>query len=287
MTQTLSSRTVLLTAIAMLAFAGNSLLCRLALAGGHIDPAGLTLIRLASGALTLAVLAGGGRGTRSLSGSWGGTIALLAYAVAFSYAYVQLPAGTGAFLLFAAVQATMIAAGLAQGVRLTGLQWLGSGLALAGLAVLAAPGSDAPPPLSALLMVVSGIAWGAYSLLGRGTADALGATAGNFLRALPLAAVVLLPMLLSLPLPGAVGVICAILSGALASGVGYAIWYAALPGLSPAQGASVQLSVPVITAIIGAVALAEPLTWRLGLSSVAILGGIALVIASRKGAARL
>lgn len=284
MIQTLSRRTVLLTVIAMLAFAGNSLLCRLALAGGHIDPAGFTLIRLASGAVTLAALAGVGRGRRRLSGSWAGAVALVAYAVAFSYAYVQLPAGTGAFLLFAAVQATMIVAGLAQGQRLSGLQWLGSGLALAGLGILAAPGSDAPPPFSALLMVLSGIAWGAYSLLGRGTTDALGATAGNFLRALPLAAVTLLPALLSLPMPGAVGVICAILSGALASGVGYAIWYAALPGLSPAQGASVQLSVPVVTAIIGAAALAEPVTLRLGLSSVAILGGIALVIASRKTA---
>mgnify|MGYP000955662932 CR=1 FL=1 len=277
-------RTILLTAIAMLAFAGNSLLCRLALAGGHIDPAGFTLIRLASGAVMLAVLAGFGRSARRLSGSWPAAAALLAYAAAFSFAYVQLPAGTGAFLLFAAVQATMIAAGLARGERLTGLQWLGSALALAGLAILAAPGADAPPPLSALLMIISGVAWGAYSLLGRGTVDALGATAGNFLRALPLAMVVLLPGLLSIPLPGMIGVICAVLSGALASGVGYAIWYAALPGLTPAQGASVQLSVPVITAIIGAAALAEPVTWRLGLSSVTILGGIALVIGMRRAA---
>lgn len=283
MTGAPSRRTILLTTLAMLAFAGNSLLCRLALAGGHIDSAGFTLIRIASGAVTLAALARIGPNARSLTGSWPAAVALLAYAVAFSYAYVRLPAGTGAFLLFAAVQTTMIAAGLARGQRLTGLQWLGSALALAGLAILAAPGADAPPPFSALLMVASGAAWGAYSLLGRGTVDALGATAGNFLRALPLAVVVLLPALLALPMPGAAGVTCAVLSGALASGVGYAIWYAALPGLSPAQGASVQLSVPVITAAIGALALAEPVTWRLALSSATILGGIALVIGMRRG----
>ena len=172
-------------------------------------------------------------------------------------------------------------AGLVRGLRLAGLQWRGAGLAPAGPAILAALGGRAAAfqgPVNGRL----GITWGSYSLLGRGRADVPGATAENFLRALPLAAIILLPALLPLTLPGLVGLICAILSGALTSGVGYAVWYAALPGLTQAQGASVQSRVPVITALMGAGALTKPVTWRLGLSSVTSLGGIAVGIGIRR-----
>lgn len=280
-----AGRTVFLTAIAMIAFAGNSILCRVALADHHIDPGSFTLIRLASGAITLAALTAWVRRSKGIGGSWAGGAALLTYAATFSYAYTHLHAGTGAFLLFAAVQATMVMAGLIRGERLSPLQWLGLVVALAGLGLLASPGAAAPPIVSSALMLLSGMAWGLYSLLGCRAADPLVATAGNFLRALPLA-IILLPFVIGVSHPDPTGIIAAVLSGALTSGIGYAIWYAALPGLSPAQGASVQLSVPVIAAFAGAVILSEPLTLRLGLAALAILGGIALVISARGSARR-
>ncbi|MFT4096597.1 MAG: DMT family transporter [Rhodoblastus sp.] len=276
-----SLRTIALTAVAMLAFAANSILCRLALAHGAIDPASFTLVRIASGVATLwLILALSGR-ARAVGGSWRAGLALFAYAAAFSFAYISLSAGSGALLLFGAVQATMVTTGLVRGERLAGLQWIGFVAALGGLAALLAPGVSAPPIVGACLMLAAGVAWGAYSLFGRGAVDPLAATAGNFLRALPMAAALLAAAALFGLKGEASGIVYAILSGAIASGLGYTIWYAALPGLSPAQGASVQLSVPVITAVAGAFMIGETITLRLALCSLAILGGIALVIGSR------
>lgn len=276
-----SVRTVGLTAVAMLAFAANSILCRLALAHGAIDPASFTLVRIASGVVTLwLILAASGR-ARAVGGSWRAGFALFAYAAAFSFAYITLSAGSGALLLFGAVQATMVTTGLLRGERLAPLQWLGFVSALGGLAALLAPGVSAPPIAGACLMLAAGVAWGAYSLFGRGATDPLAATGGNFLRALPMAIALLAVAAFSGLKGDATGIVYAILSGALASGLGYSIWYAALPGLSPAQGASVQLSVPVITAIAGTLMIGETITMRLALCSLAILGGIALVIGSK------
>lgn len=276
-----SPRTIALTLVAMLAFAANSILCRLALANGAIDPASFTLVRMASGVLTLwLILALSGR-ARTAGGSWRAGFVLFAYAGAFSFAYITLSAGAGALLLFGAVQATMVTTGLVRGERLARLQWLGFIAALGGLAALLAPGASAPPLVGACLMLAAGAAWGAYSLFGRGAVDPLAATAGNFLRALPMATVLLAAAAFFGVKGDPVGIVYAILSGAVASGLGYSIWYAALPGLSPAQGASVQLSVPVITAIAGTLMIGEAVTPRLALSSIAVLGGIGLVIGSK------
>ena len=199
------------------------------------------------------------------------------YAAAFSYAYVTLGAATGALLLFASVQATMVAAGLARGETLAPRQWLGFVLALAGLVALLSPGLAAPPLAGAASMLAAGVAWGAYSLRGRGSTDAIGATAGNFLRATPFAIALLLLSGTEGPLEAA-GVGYALASGVLASGAGYCVWYAALPALRAASAAAAQLAVPVLTAL-GAVAwLGETLSWRLSAASAAILGGIALVV---------
>ncbi len=265
----------------MVAFAANSILCRLALAHSSIDPASFTLVRIGAGVVTLWLILGVRRKAGSVAGTWRGAVALFAYAAAFSWAYITLSASTGALLLFGAVQATMVATGLVRGETLTTRQWLGFLLALGGLAALLIPGASAPPLVGALLMLAAGVAWGAYSLLGRGAADPLAATAGNFLRALPMAAVAFLVASMIGTHQGPEGLLYAALSGAIASGVGYTIWYAALPSLSPVQGASVQLSVPVLAALAGTLTLAEGISVRLALTSVAILGGIGLVIASR------
>lgn len=219
-----------------------------------------------------------------LAGSWPASVALFTYAAAFSFAYVSLPAGTGSLLLFGAVQTTMVGYGLVRGERLSALQWFGLTIAVAGLAALVAPGALAPSVAGACLMLTAGAAWGVYCLLGRGIADPLSATAGNFVRSLPIAIGVSLCALWFGTGLTAGGIALAILSGAVASGLGYTIWYAALPGLTAAQGASVQLSVPVITALGGALVLGEAISLRLSISSLAILGGIALVLGSRERA---
>jgi len=273
--------TLALTALTMLAFAGNSVLCRLALTHTAIDPAGFTLVRIASGAAMLWVLANLAGRRKGIGGSWRGAAALTIYAVAFSLAYVTLPAGTGALLLFGAVQVTMIATGLKQGERLAPAQWAGLAIALAGLVTLVAPGVSAPPPLGAALMALSGVFWGVYSLLGRGTKDPVAATAGNFLRAVPMA-LVPAAILAGHLNPDPQGILYAVLSGTLASGCGYILWYHVLPRLGAAQGASVQLSVPAIAALAGSAVMGEALTLRLGVASAAVLGGIALVIARRQ-----
>lgn len=276
-----ASRVLLLTVVAMLAFAANSLLCRIALRETGIDAASFTTLRIASGALVLWLIVRARRGNIGRHGSWGSAAALFAYAAAFSYAYLSLPAAVGALLLFGAVQATMIGYGLVRGERFSGRQTVGLVLAAGGLLGLLLPGVSAPPLQGAVLMIVAGVAWGVYSLRGRRGGDPTASTAGNFVRALPFALLLSLSMLPHASL-AADGVLYALASGALASGLGYAIWYAALPGLRATQAATVQLSVPVIAAFGGALFLGEAITLRLVLASVAVLGGIALVIGLRR-----
>lgn len=274
------ARTALLIVFAMLAFAGNSLLCRVALRDTSIDAATFTSIRLASGALLLAVLLRA-RGKRpTAAGSWPMAAMLFAYAVCFSFAYRDLTAATGALLLFGAVQLTMTGYGLLAGERLKGLRLVGVLIAIAGLVWLLLPGLAAPPPLAAGLMLAAGLAWGVYSLLGRGAGDATAATGGNFIRALPFAAVLSLAAATGAS-PDQSGLIYAVLSGAVTSGLGYVLWYAALPALTATSAATIQLCVPAIAALGGAVLLAEPITTRLLLASAAILGGIALTIRTK------
>ena len=271
---------VALTVLAMVAFAANSVLCRLALREGEIDAASFTAVRLVSGAVMLGlILLLRDRRAKAIvaQGNHGSALALFVYAAGFSLAYVELATGTGALLLFGAVQATMIGVGLYRGERLAPLQWLGLTLALAGLVALMLPGATAPPLAAATLMLVAGVAWGVYSLRGKGAADATAVTAGNFLRSL----MWLLPLaIFAWPeeWPRGVGIAYGVLSGALASGAGYAVWYLALRGLASSTAATVQLSVPVLAALAGVVGLEESFTIRLLLASLAILGGIALVI---------
>lgn len=269
----------LLTALAMIAFAGNSLLCRMALAHTGIDPATFTSVRLVSGAIVLWLIVNVKRGRNGAAGSWTSGFALFAYAAGFSFAYVSLSAATGALLLFGAVQTTMIGFGLWKGERLRGQQLAGLMLAVAGLLGLLLPGLSAPPPLAAGLMLGAGVAWGVYSLRAKGAADPTSLTAGNFARALPFA-IVLSAIIFarqSAHLTDARGIGLAIASGALASGIGYAVWYTALRGLNAAVAATVQLSVPVIAAFGGTVFLGEAISLRLLVTSIAILGGIALI----------
>ena len=271
------ARAVLLTTLAMVAFASNSLLCRVALKGTAIDAASFTLVRLASGAVTLwLILRMRSPGMRIAGNAWS-AFWLFAYAAGFSFAYLTLTAGAGALLLFGAVQATMIGYGLRRGERLRAVQVTGLALAFAGLASLLAPGLSAPPLAGAALMLFAGFSWGIYSLRGRAAGDPLAVTAGNFSRAVPLAIAV---ALLAIPWAAydARGVLFAVLSGAIASGVGYAIWYTALPALKATTAASVQLSVPVIAALGGVAFLGEPVTLRLVIASAAILGGVAMAV---------
>ena len=275
-----SPRILALTSLTMIAFAGNSLLCREALTGTTIDPASFTSIRLASGALLLWVVVRCGRSGRPGRGDWRSAFALFAYAAGFTFAYVSLPAATGALLLFGAVQATMIGYALWSGERLLRPQVVGLLLALGGLVGLLLPGLSAPPLAGALLMLGAGVAWGVYSLRGAGEDNPTLVTAGNFLRAalLSLGLSLLLSHHMSLD---SSGVGYAIASGALASALAYAIWYAVLPALKATSAATVQLSVPVLAALGGVLLLGEPITLRLVLASVAILGGIALVVRGR------
>ncbi len=275
------TQTFFLTLLAMIAFAGNSLLCRLALRHTSIDAASFTSIRIISGALTLWLITRMRSGTNSTAGSWPSALALFIYAAAFSYAYVSLPAATGTLLLFGAVQATMIGYGLWAGERLGMRQSAGLLCAFSGLVGLILPGVSAPPLLGSLLMLGAGIAWGVYSLRGKGAGDPTFVTAGNFLRAALLAALL---SVITFPWNSldSSGFWYAISSGTLASGVGYVIWYTALRRLKATSAATVQLSVPVIAAVGGIVFLGEAITLRLLLASTAILGGIALVIVDRK-----
>jgi len=272
---------VLLTSITMVAFASNSLLCRLALQHAAIDAASFSSIRLVSGAVMLAILvrAGSTKAPKARV-DWLAAAMLFAYVAFFSFAYLTLSAATGALILFGAVQLTMLGAGLAAGERFEPLGWLGFALALGGLVYLVSPGVTAPTPLGAALMTVAGVAWGVYSLRGRGLDNPLGATAGNFLHAAPMA-LALSVVLYNQAHASPAGILLALASGAVTSGIGYVIWYAALKGLTAIRAAAVQLSVPPIAAFGAVLFLGEPLTPRLAAASAAILGGIALVLASR------
>jgi drug/metabolite transporter (DMT)-like permease len=267
------------TAAALVCFALNSLLCRLALRSGSIDPASFSAIRLGSGALALVLLvrAGGGH----VGGSWTSAASLFAYAVPFSFAYLRLTAGTGALILFGSVQASMIGWGLWRGEHPRAGEWLGLALSLGGLVALVLPSLTAPPPGSAALMALAGAAWAAYSLQGRGARDPLGANAGNFLRTVPAIALVTAVAAVG---PGVrasgSGVGLAVVSGAICSGAGYAVWYAALRGLTRTRAAIVQLAVPVLAAAGGVALLGESVSLRLVASGAAILSGVALAIAS-------
>jgi drug/metabolite transporter (DMT)-like permease len=261
----------------MVGFAGNSLLCRLALKHTGIDAASFTFIRIFSGAAALLLIIKVRNTTSKVAGNWPSALALFAYAAAFSFAYNSLTAGTGALLLFGAVQATMILWGLLKGERLFTRQLVGLALALSGLVALLFPGLSAPPLRGSVLMLGAGLAWGIYSLRGKAAGDPACATTGNFLRAVPLAGAVSILLFRSIHLDRA-GVGYAVLSGAIASGVGYAIWYTALPDLKAASAATVQLSVPVLAAAGGILLLGEPLTLRFLCASIAVLGGIALVV---------
>ena len=272
----------------MVAFASNSLLCRAALKQTSIDAASFTFIRIFSGAVVLLLVMNVRRMIRAtpsvgLGGNWISALALLLYAAGFSFAYVAIAAGTGALLLFGAVQATMIRWGLHKGERLRVIQILGLIVAMTGLVVLLFPGLSAPPLFDSILMLGAGVAWGIYSLLGKREKNPVTATTGNFVRAVPLAAAVsvILLRLLNIDLTG-VGY--AIISGAITSGLGYVIWYTVLPNLKAASAATVQLSVPVLAAAGGILLLGEPLTFRYLVASLAILGGIALVVLEKKSA---
>lgn len=275
-------QTVLLTALAMIAFASNSLLNRLALGQAAIDPTSYTTIRLASGAAMLFLLASLQRKQNApiLRGSWISAAFLFLYAITFSFAYLSLSTGSGALILFGSVQVTMIIVALRSGERPNSMEWIGLFLALSGLVYLVLPGLTAPSPLGSGLMAVSGIAWGFYTLRGRGSGNPLGDTAGNFVYSVPMVLIVLLVSIGNISVSSS-GAMYAVFSGALASGVGYVIWYAALRGLTATRAATVQLSVPVIAAWSGVVFLAEDVSARLVIAGMLILGGIALAVTSR------
>jgi drug/metabolite transporter (DMT)-like permease len=276
-------RVIVLTLLAMLAFASNSLLCRAALKQTSIDPASFTFVRIFSGAVALWFISAIRRSTSTGKGNWPSAIALVIYAAGFSFAYVNLSAGTGALLLFGAVQATMILWGFREGERLDPLQVTGLIAAIIGLVALVLPGISAPPLIGSIFMLAAGVAWGVYSLRGKTAPNAIAATAGNFLRAVPFAALVSVIMLPKIQLDS-LGVTYAVISGAITSGLGYVIWYTALSGLKATSAATVQLSVPVLAASGGILLLHEPISLRYLIASVAVLGGILLVVIEKRRA---
>ncbi len=290
-------RIIFFTAFALLAFALNSILCRLALRGGEADAAGFTMVRLASGAIRLALVStilafkrrsgiprANVRASASWSlvrGSWLSALWLAAYAICFSLAYLGLTAGTGALILFGSVQLTMLAASIISGERPPLMEWLGIAVAIGGLVYLVLPGLAAPPLSSSILMVVAGAGWGLYTLRGKKSRDPLADTTGNFIRTLVVVPVLALVFWTSLHLTTP-GFLFAVLSGAIASGIGYSVWYAALKHHTAARAAVLQLSVPVIAAVLGIFFLAETANFRLLLAGSLVLGGIGLTIIGRR-----
>ncbi len=272
------------TALAMVAFAANSVLCRLALGKGELDPATFSSLRVVSGAAVLALLARVRSRSFRFRANLGAALALGMYVAPFSFAYVELTTGTGALVLFACVQLTMLTAALRSGERPRPAQWAGTLLAAGGLLYLLLPGVTAPSWVGSLLMATAGIAWGLYSLRGRRSGDGqsvddpLTSTANNFITCAPM-------MLAVSAVQGADaslstnGAALAIASGALASGCGYAIWYGALQGLTTTQASIVQLSVPVLAAAYGVAFMGEALAPRLMIATLLILGGVGLALA--------
>ncbi len=273
-------KTLALTAVTMVAFAGNSILCRVALRETSIDPATFTFVRIVSGALVLLLMVTFRKSPTATKQNWPSAIALFTYAAAFSFAYVSLSTGTGALLLFGAVQLTMVGAGIRNGETVRPIQLIGLCVAIAGLVYLVSPGITAPPWMSALMMLMSGIAWGIYSLRGRTSPEPVMMTARNFMGAAPM---VLVLMIFHRPWThlDSGGILLGVASGALASALGYILWYTVLPSLRAIRAASVQLSVPVIAALGGFLFLNEQITARLMMASIAILGGIYLVLVKR------
>jgi drug/metabolite transporter (DMT)-like permease len=275
----MTARAALLTGVAMIAFAANSVLARLAFATVESEPMSYTGLRLASGALVLYLIHSAMNRSfpRRVAGSWGAAAALFGYALAFSIAYVMLGAGTGALILFASVQIGILGWAMVKGDRPGALEWIGLIIAAGAFAYLVSPGLVAPDPVGSLLMVAAGLCWAAYTLLGRGSHSPLVDTAGNFIRTTPIAAVLLVFGLIVQPLDP-VAATYAVASGALASGLGYAVWYAALPHLQRATAAIVQLTVPAIAAFGSVLFISEPLTLRLMVASIGILGGVAVAL---------
>lgn len=277
------TRTLIFTVLALIAFAANSVLCRLALSKKAIDPASFTGIRLMSGALVLMLLVFmfNRKKSSEAKGSWWSGAILFMYAVTFSFAYISLDAGTGALILFAAVQITMITYALLSGKKMSTLEWMGVLLAFMGFVYLVLPGVTAPSLSGFLLMTLSGVGWGSYTIRGKGSVNPLKATAYNFMRTLPMVAILMLFSLKNIQASHE-GIGLAILSGAITSGIGYTIWYLALRGLNAIQASVVQLLVPVIAALGGVIFLAEMIHLRLVISALLILGGIGLVILVKK-----
>lgn len=267
------------TGFALLAFAFNSILCRLALGADLIDAASFTMVRLVSGAVVLLAIGSfyGRKNEKPKQGNWLSAFFLFAYAICFSFAYISLTTATGALILFGSVQATMIVAALAGGERPGVLEWLGLLAALGGLIYLVFPGLAAPPLFGSFLMTLAGIAWGFYTLRGKGSRNPLADTTGNFLRSIPMIAAAGLPFLSHFHW-SARGILFAVLSGAIASGIGYTVWYAALKFHTATRAAILQLSVPVLAAVGGVILLSESVTVRLVIAAVLILGGIGLAI---------
>jgi drug/metabolite transporter (DMT)-like permease len=272
-------KTFILTSMALIAFAANSVLCRLALGSGAIDASSFTVVRLLSGSIVLLVIIGVTRksSTQSAKGSWAASFMLFLYAVTFSYAYISLDTGTGALILFASVQITMILLSLISGTRLHFIEWIGVTVAFAGFVYLILPGVTTPSIMGFLLMTIAGIAWGIYTLKGRGSNAPLLDTAYNFFRTTPLVLILVISTI-SKANYSFEGILLAVISGGITSGIGYTIWYIALGGLSSTQAAVLQLSVPVIAAFGGVIFVAETITFRLAISATFVLGGILMVV---------
>lgn len=272
-------KTIILTSLALIAFAANSVLCRLALGNGTIDASGFTVVRLLSGSIVLLIIIGLTRQTSGISkkGSWVASFMLFFYAVTFSYAYVSLDTGTGALILFASVQITMILLSLIAGTRLHFIEWIGVAVAFTGFVYLILPGVTTPSVVGFVLMTIAGIAWGIYTLKGRGSNTPLIDTAYNFFRTTPLVLILVLLTINKSNLSFE-GILLAAVSGGITSGIGYTIWYIALGGLSSTQAAVLQLSVPVIAAFGGVIFVAETITIRLTISAILVLGGIFMVV---------
>jgi drug/metabolite transporter (DMT)-like permease len=268
------------TIFALLAFAANSILCRMALRDATIDPLTFTSIRIVSGALTLALVLPLRTRRLRMGGSWISALQLIGYAAAFSVAYTSLTAGTGALLLFGAVQVIMIAAGYRAGERINGAVAVGWLAAVGGIIALTLPSVSSPPPLASFLMLVAGIAWGLYSLRGRRSSEPIAETAGNFLRAVPMALLLNALMFTKVSYTSR-GMLLALLSGALASGLGYAAWYTVLPRMRSMTAANLQLCVPVIAALFGALMFKEAITARLLVASIFVLGGVFVATRAR------